>query len=50
MPLLHDALRPDSPRRWGRMSVGQMLCPRPLMKFIVINLPWPKGAPTQFGG
>ena len=80
MPRLHDAsyrsaiqarirqLRPDSQRRWGRMSVGQMLwhvneametalgrvqlplekvpLPRPLMKFIVINIPWPKGAPT----
>jgi hypothetical protein len=80
MPKLHDAgyrsaiqtrirqLRPDSQRRWGKMSVGQMLwhvnegmetalgrvqlplakapLPRPLMKFIVINIPWPKGAPT----
>jgi hypothetical protein len=24
----------------------QVPLPRPLMKFIVINLPWPKGAPT----
>lgn len=80
MPLLHDprynaaiiqrvgALRPDSSRRWGKMSVTQMLwhvneametslgrrsldrlkmpLPRPLMKFIVMNLPWPKGAVT----
>jgi hypothetical protein len=82
MPKLHDPgyrssilarigeLRPDSQRRWGQMSVGQMLwhvneamevalglvtipaakrplpLPRPLIKFIVINLPWPKGAPT----
>lgn len=80
MPALHDpkckaeivrrlqALRPDSERRWGRMSVAQMLwhvnealegalgrpvlapekvpLPRPVMKFIVINMPWPKGAPT----
>lgn len=80
MSKLHDAgyrsaietrirqLRPDSPRRWGKISVGQMLwhvneametalgrvklpsekvpLPRPLMKFIVINMPWPKGAPT----
>jgi hypothetical protein len=62
------ALRPDADRRWGKMSVGQMLwhvsvamegalgrgevdamkvpLPRPVMKFIVINMPWPKGAPT----
>ncbi len=80
MRMLHDAgyragierrlrqLRPESPRKWGRMSVGQMLwhvneameaalglvqlppakspLPRPLMKFIVINMPWPRGAPT----
>ena len=63
-----EALRPDSQRQWGTMSVGQMLwhvsetmeaalgrstlgpqkvpLPRPVLKFIVINLPWPKGAPT----
>lgn len=63
-----EALRPDSRRRWGRMSVGQMLwhvneamettlgrgdvapekmpLPRPVMKFIVIHVPWPKGSPT----
>jgi len=80
MPKLHEAgyrsviqqrirkLRPDSERRWGKMSVGQMLwhvneameaalgrvklplekapLPRPLLKFIVINIPWPKGART----
>ena len=80
MPRVHDpryraallervrALRPDSTRRWGKMSVGQMLwhvneamdaavgrvqlppakspLPRVLMKFLVINVPWPKGAPT----
>jgi len=80
VPVLHDpnckadivrrlqALRPDAQRRWGRMSVAQMLwhvneameaalgrsglapqkvpLPRPVMKFIVINMPWPKGAPT----
>ena len=62
------ALRADSPRRWGKMSIGQMLwhvneameaalglvqsppvkppLPRALMKFIVINMPWPRGAPT----
>jgi hypothetical protein len=64
-------LSPHAHRRWGKMSVGQMLwhvnealegalglttmapqkvpLPRPLMKFIVINLPWPKGAPTLKG-
>lgn len=81
MPTLHDpanrgsivsrirALRPDSERRWGKMTVDQMLwhvnealagalgkislppekapLPRPIMKFLVINLPWPKGAPTS---
>jgi hypothetical protein len=81
MPMLHDpayrlrlqarvrALRPDSPRRWGKMSVDQMLwhvsdamevargtrpaavqktpLPRPIMKFLVLNLPWPRGAPTM---
>ena len=63
-----EALRPDSQRRWGKMSIAQMLwhvnetmesalgrvtlapqkvpLPKPLMKFVVINLPWPKGAPT----
>jgi hypothetical protein len=80
MPSLHDstyraaiqnrlqALRADSQRKWGKMTVDQMLwhvnealesalgrislpperspLPRPIMKFIVINLPWPKGAPT----
>jgi len=80
VPLLHDAqhradilrrlraLRPDAARRWGKMSVAQMLwhvneamegalgriaaepmrvpLPRPLLKFIVLNMPWGKGAPT----
>ena len=62
------ALRSDSPRKWGKMSVDQMLwhvnqglsaavgetslefprppLPRPLMKFLVLKLPWIKGAPT----
>ena len=62
------ALRPDSDRRWGKMSVAQMLwhvneamegalgriqaepmkvpLPRPLLKFLVLNAPWGKGAPT----
>lgn len=77
MALLHDpvtrdavkarvaALRPDSARRWGRMTVDQMLwhvncglenclgryhvedirlpLPHPIVKFLVLNLPWRKG-------
>jgi hypothetical protein len=61
-------LGPDAARRWGRMSVTQMLwhvneamegalgriqaeplkvpLPRPLLKFLVLNFPWGKGAPT----
>jgi hypothetical protein len=61
-------LRPDSGRRWGKMSVTQMLwhvneamegalgrsqaepmkvpLPRPLLKLLVLNAPWGKGAPT----
>ena len=82
MPTLHDpaynaevlrrikALRPDSQRQWGKMSVAQMLwhvneamegalgripveamkmpipVPRALLKFMVLNVPWGKGAPT----
>ena len=80
MPLLHDEayrsqvinrirnLRPDTPKRWGKMSADQMLwhvngglsmalgqidvapprppLPRRLMRWLVLNLPWPKGAPT----
>lgn len=80
MPMLHDAgyrsqierrlreLRPDTQRRWGKMTVDQMLwhvshamevalgkrtappqpvpLPRAIMKLLVLNLPWPKGAPT----
>ena len=80
MPMLHDstfrsdvvkrlrALRPDSPRQFGKMSVDQMLwhvncalenaigkrpiapaklpIPRPVLKFMVMNLPWRKGNPT----
>ncbi len=83
MALLHDphdkeailrrlkALSPDAVRRWGKMSVTQMLwhvneameaalgrthpdplklpLPRPLLKFIVLNFPWGKGAPTLKG-
>ena len=80
MPMLHEAtyraavqnrlraLRPDTERRFGKMSVSQMLwhvneamevalgkkqapkqktpLPGPVMKFLVLNVPWPKGAPT----
>ena len=80
MPALHDAqykaeilrrlktLAPDAERRWGKMSVSQMLwhvnesmegalgrivaeplklpLPRALIKFLVLNAPWGKGAPT----
>ena len=83
MKLLHDpavhrdirarlaSLQPDSVRRWGQMSVDQMLwhvsealraalgqsqlapaeasIPKPLLRFFVLNLPWPKGAPTHPG-
>jgi hypothetical protein len=63
-----EALRPDTPRRWGKMSADQMLwhvngglsmalghidvappkppLPRRLMRWLVLNLPWPKSAPT----
>jgi hypothetical protein len=80
MPLLHDpqtrtsikqrlsTVRPDATRRWGKMSVDQMLhhvnrtleaalgrrqvqrlkapLPRVVLKFLVLNVPWPKGAPS----
>jgi hypothetical protein len=63
-----DALRPDAQKRWGKMSVTQMLwhvneamegalgrnveepirvpLPRVLLKFVVLNVPWGKGART----
>lgn len=81
MPMLHDsavrssiearleAIRADSPRRWGSMRVDQMLwhvnqflaaslgegtlaaqrspIPAPIMKFLLIYLPWPRSAPTN---
>lgn len=59
------ALRPDSQRRWGTMTVDQMLwhvntsldvalghttiqpqkfpIPKPILKYLVINVPWRKG-------
>jgi hypothetical protein len=64
-----QALRPDSTRRWGKMSVDQMLwhvndaiaaaigditmpahkppLPRSLLKFMILNMPWGKNAPTM---
>lgn len=81
MPTLHDAvyraqlvdrvkaLQPGAQRRWGSMTVDQMLwhvndvlaltigemtvpphkvpIPRALLKFVVLNLPWGKNAPTH---
>jgi len=81
MAYLHDApvrdalrtrirlLKPDAPRRWGKMTVDQMLwhvseslraalgqthphvvkppLPRALLRFLVLNVPWPRGAPTH---
>jgi hypothetical protein len=80
MPMLHDAtyraavqnrlrdLHPNAQRRFGKMSVSQMLwhvneamevalgkknapkaktpLPGSVMKFLVLHLPWPKGAPS----
>jgi hypothetical protein len=81
MAKLHDAtvrdavkkrvlsLRPASSRRWGRMTVDQMLwhvntamaeslgeysaaanpvpIPRWLLRWLVLNVPWPRGAKTR---
>jgi hypothetical protein len=63
-----EALRPDAPRKFGKMRIDQMLwhanqalaqslgqvpsrsvktpVPKPVLKFFVLNLPWPTGAPT----
>lgn len=63
-----QGLRPDATRKWGKMTIDQMLwhvsqalaqgigqipaapvkmpLPKPMMKFVVLNLPWPKGSPT----
>jgi hypothetical protein len=63
-----EALGPNSVRRWGEMSIDQMLwhinqsfeqalgragsqpvkepLPAVLMRFVVLNVPWPKGSPT----
>lgn len=64
-----QALRPDSQRKWGRMTVDQMLwhvnrplaeslgeytgppakapIPRKLLRWLALNVPWPKGARTR---
>lgn len=64
-----QSLRPDSERKWGQMTVDQMLChvnlplaealgeymgarsvfgvPRPLFRWLVLNLPWGKSPPTR---
>jgi len=64
-----DAIRADSPRQWGSMSVDQMLwhvnellaasigegtlppqkspIPAPIMRFVLLYMPWPKSAPTH---
>jgi hypothetical protein len=83
MPMLHDpafrssiearlnALRPDSPRKWGTLTVDQMLwhvnqflgaalgegtlpeqrsrIPLPLLRLLILYMPWPKSAPTNQG-
>jgi len=65
------ALRPNAPRKWGRMTSDQMLwhmnqflsfalgegtydrqtspvrIPAPIMRFLLLNVPWPKSAPTH---
>jgi hypothetical protein len=74
-PAVRDAIRarvqklsPNANRKWGKMSVDQMLwhvnealrnalgewapkdmrilLPKPVLRFVVLNLPWVKGAPT----
>ena len=81
MPVVHDpavfqtlrsrieSLRPDAQRRWGKMTVNQMLwhvnealataigevqvpaqkspMPASLLRFLVLNVPWPRGARTH---
>jgi hypothetical protein len=64
-----QSLRPDSQRKWGRMTVDQMLwhvnlpmreclgeytsppakapMPKRLLRWLTLNMPWPKGAPTR---
>jgi hypothetical protein len=66
-----NALRPDSPRQWGTLTVDQMLwhvnqflgaalgettlplnkspIPLPLLRFMLLYMPWPKSAPTNPG-
>ena len=64
-----ETLRSDSQRKWGRMTVDQMLwhvnrslaeslgeytgpaqkppIPRKLLRWLALNLPWPRGARTR---
>ena len=64
-----ESLRPETPRRWGKMSLDQMLwhvnvsmreavgdykpeikplpIPKPMLRWMVINMPWGKGARTR---
>jgi len=64
-----EALRPDTQRKWGRMTVDQMLwhvnlplkeslgeystaprkvpIPKKLLRWLVLNVPWPRGARTR---
>ena len=63
-------LQPDARRKWGTMTVDQMLwhlgtalelclgrldaggetaplpMPKAMLRFVVLNMPWPKGVPT----
>lgn len=64
-----NALQPDTPRAWGKMTADQMLrhcnltlegamgrtlaeslripLPNFVLKFMILRMPWPKGAPTH---
>jgi hypothetical protein len=64
-----EALTPNATRKWGKMTVDQMLhhvnlvlleslgeykppksikgLPEPLVRWVIINLPWGKSAPTR---
>jgi hypothetical protein len=64
-----ESLRVDTPRKWGKMSIDQMLwhvnvsmreavgeykptlkappLPKALMRWMILNMPWGRGAPTR---
>ena len=64
-----ESLQPDAARKWGRMTVDQMLwhvnrplaeslgeytgppakppIPRKLLRWLALNVPWPRGARTR---